>query len=120
MSCVSSWRSSAAWKAWLDSAAWKAWLERACRKAWFDSACTTPGFLNNTSSPAQPLTIQARAQVLMLVLDRTGSMLAAMPALKNATLRFIDSFREDDSFALYAFIQVIESLGITHREERAA
>ena len=41
---------------------------------WYDSPCPNPGFLNNSTSPAQILSIQARTQFVMLVLDRTGSM----------------------------------------------
>jgi VWFA-related protein len=55
-----------------------------------------------------------------MLLDRTGSMLAAMPALKNATLRFIDSFRENDSFAVYAFSTSLVPLQEFTQDKNAA
>ncbi len=45
-----------------------------------------------------------------LLLDRTGSMLDALPVLKNAVLRFIDSFRQNDSFAVYSFNTTLQKM----------
>lgn len=55
-----------------------------------------------------------------ILLDRTGSMGGPMPLLKNATLRFIDSFREDDSFAVYSFNTTLNTLQDFTRDKNAA
>lgn len=56
-------------------------------EVWFDSPCPTPGLL--TSATTNPITIQPRPQLMMLVLDRTGSMAAQerwVNAVKGARL----------------------------------
>jgi VWFA-related protein len=55
-----------------------------------------------------------------LLLDRTGSMLATMPALKNSVLRFIDSFRDNDSFAVYSFSTSLTSMQDFTQDKKAA
>ena len=45
-----------------------------------------------------------------LLLDRTGSMLASLPVLKNAVLRFVDEFRDNDSFAIYSFNTTLRAI----------
>jgi Ca-activated chloride channel homolog len=38
-----------------------------------------------------------------ILMDRTGSILATLPALKNSIIHFIDAFRSEDSLAVYEF-----------------
>jgi Ca-activated chloride channel homolog len=38
-----------------------------------------------------------------ILLDTTGSMFRALPGVKNAVLRLIDQFRDQDSLAIYSF-----------------
>lgn len=45
-----------------------------------------------------------------LLIDTTGSMKRALPTLKRALLRFVDSLREVDSVAVYAFSTQLEHL----------
>jgi len=45
-----------------------------------------------------------------ILLDTTGSMRDALPAVKNAVSRLIDEFRDDDSVAVYAFSSSLELL----------
>jgi Ca-activated chloride channel family protein len=55
-----------------------------------------------------------------ILLDRTGSMLAAMSAMKNALLRFIDAFRENDQFAIYSFNTSLRTIQGFTRDKNAA
>lgn len=55
-----------------------------------------------------------------ILLDRTGSMGLAFPAVKNALLRFIDAFRENDVFALYSFNTSLTTLADYTRDKNAA
>jgi len=55
-----------------------------------------------------------------ILLDRTGSMGLAFPAVKNAILRFIDAFRENDVFALYSFNTSLTTLVDYTRDKDAA
>ena len=55
-----------------------------------------------------------------ILLDRTGSMLASMPVLKSATLRFIDSFRQDDSFSVFSFNTSLQTLQDFTQDKNAA
>ena len=53
-----------------------------------------------------------------VLLDTTGSMSLALPALKNAVLRLIDVFRDEDSLAIYGFntsVQVLQDF--THDKQ---
>jgi len=38
-----------------------------------------------------------------IMMDRTGSILATLPTIKNSIIQFIDAFREEDSLAIYDF-----------------
>jgi Ca-activated chloride channel homolog len=55
-----------------------------------------------------------------LLLDTTGSMMEALPALKNAALRLIDDLRPADSVAVYSFNSAVEELqSFTHDKDPA-
>jgi VWFA-related protein len=55
-----------------------------------------------------------------LLLDTTGSMLHALPALKNAALRLIEDLRPSDSVAVYSFDYSIHELqGFTTDKDSA-
>ena len=45
-----------------------------------------------------------------LLLDTTGSMLGALPTVKNAILKLIDSFRPQDSVSVYSFASSLDKL----------
>lgn len=45
-----------------------------------------------------------------VVLDTTASMFRALPGVKNAVLRLIDQFRDQDSLAVYSFSTSLEVL----------
>jgi Ca-activated chloride channel family protein len=45
-----------------------------------------------------------------ILLDTTGSMAKALPSVKNAVLRLIDEFRDNDAVAIYAFNASLETL----------
>ena len=53
---------------------------------------------------------QANQVSCVLLLDTTGSMLWALPALKNAALRLIDELRPGDSVAIYSFSDRVTEL----------
>ncbi len=55
-----------------------------------------------------------------ILLDRTGSMGSVLPVVKNAILRFIDAFRENDVFALYSFNTSLTTLVEFTRDKNAA
>ncbi len=55
-----------------------------------------------------------------LLLDTTGSMQAALPALKNAALRLLAELREDDSAAVYSFSDVTLERQAFTKNKRAA
>lgn len=55
-----------------------------------------------------------------LVLDTTGSMVNALPALKNAALRLIGDLRESDSVAVYSFSNAVHELTPFLSEKDAA
>jgi Ca-activated chloride channel homolog len=55
-----------------------------------------------------------------LLLDTTGSMQAALPALKNAALRLLDELREDDSVSVYSFSDVTLERQSFTKNKRAA
>ncbi len=45
-----------------------------------------------------------------ILLDTTGSMFRALPAVKNAVMHLIDDFRPEDSIAIYSFSTSLEVL----------
>lgn len=45
-----------------------------------------------------------------ILLDTTGSMFRALPGVKNAVLRLVDQFRDNDSVAIYGFSASLEVL----------
>ena len=55
-----------------------------------------------------------------ILLDTTGSMAMALPALKNAVLRLIDEFRDNDWVAIYGFDTSIRTLQEFTRDKHAA
>jgi len=55
-----------------------------------------------------------------LLLDTTGSMEAALPALKNAALKLIDELRPIDSVAVYGFNESVSLLHPFTNDRRAA
>ncbi len=55
-----------------------------------------------------------------LLLDTTGSMQAALPALKNAALRLIGELREEDIVAVYSFSDVTLERQAFTKNKRAA
>src|SRR4030042_2660403 len=55
-----------------------------------------------------------------ILLDSTGSMETAMPALKGAVLRMIDAFRDQDRFAVYAFNTTLRRIQGYSRDKTAA
>lgn len=57
---------------------------------------------------------------LGILLDTTGSMQGAIPAVKNATLRLIDQLRQNDLVAIYGFSTTLRVLqGFTSDKEAA-
>ncbi|MEN6601828.1 MAG: VWA domain-containing protein [Bryobacteraceae bacterium] len=55
-----------------------------------------------------------------LLLDTTGSMQAALPALKNAALKLIDGLRDNDMVAVYSFQETVSLLQPFTTDKRAA
>jgi Ca-activated chloride channel family protein len=55
-----------------------------------------------------------------IVLDTTGSMANALPALKNAVLTFIDQFGAEDSIAIYNFDERLKVQQDFSRDKAAA
>jgi Ca-activated chloride channel family protein len=53
---------------------------------------------------------QSNEVSVVLLLDTTGSMLFALPALKNAALRLISELRPEDSVAVYNFSESVTEL----------
>ena len=53
---------------------------------------------------------QSREVSCVLLLDTTGSMQLALPALKNAALRLIGELRPQDSIAVYSFSDMVTEL----------
>ena len=73
----------------------------------------------------QPQTIKAfesssSSLSCALLLDVTGSMEAALPALKTAALKLIGELRESDSVAVYSFSETINELQPFTTDKRAA
>lgn len=72
-----------------------------------------PGVAFHVLEEGEPQTIKyfettSRPFQCAIVLDTTGSMANALPALKNAVLNFIDQFGPDDSIAIYSFDERLE------------
>jgi Ca-activated chloride channel homolog len=71
---------------------------------------------------AQPIQVFESSETPLscaLLLDTTGSMAAAIPALRNAAREFVGQLRPKDSVAIYAFTDHVDELsGFT--EDRAA
>jgi len=55
-----------------------------------------------------------------LLLDTTGSMQAALPALKNAALKLIDELRDNDMVAVYSFQETVSLLQPFTTDKRSA
>ena len=53
---------------------------------------------------------QSKEISVVLLLDTTGSMQLALPALKNAALRLISELRPEDSVAVYNFSEAVTEL----------
>jgi Ca-activated chloride channel homolog len=74
---------------------------------------TRERFTLSENGAAQPVTSfenQTNGVSCALLLDTTGSMQNALPAVKNAALRFIDGLRPGDEIAVYAFTTTVETL----------
>jgi VWFA-related protein len=56
----------------------------------------------------------------VLLLDTTGSMLRALPALKNAALKLIENLRPSDSVAVYSFSESLTELQPFTTDKKAA
>ena len=71
----------------------------------------------------QPLTAfesSSSSLTCAILLDVSGSMEAAMPALKNAVLKLIDELRAGDSIAVYSFNESVNLLQDFTTDHRAA
>jgi VWFA-related protein len=71
----------------------------------------------------QPITSfepQSNEVSCVLLLDTTGSMLYALPALKNAALRLIGELRPEDSVAVYSFSDSVTELQAFTTDKTAA
>lgn len=55
-----------------------------------------------------------------ILLDTTGSMARALPAVKNGIARLIDEFRDDDTVAVYSFAGSLRLLQDFTRDKAAA
>jgi len=55
-----------------------------------------------------------------ILLDSTGSMESAMPALKAAVLQLIDAFRDQDRFAVYTFNTTLRRMQDYSRDKASA
>jgi VWFA-related protein len=70
--------------------------------------------------PITAFEIQSSSLACAVLLDTTGSMEAALPALKNAALKLIDELRENDSVAVYGFQETVSVLQPFTTDKRAA
>jgi Ca-activated chloride channel family protein len=74
---------------------------------------TRDGFSVMDQNSPQTITAfepQSNEVSVVLLLDTTGSMLFALPALKNAALRLIAELRPEDSVAVYNFSESVTEL----------
>ena len=65
---------------------------------------------DGTPQPIQIFEATHDALSCALLLDTTGSMVAAMPELKNAARDFIGALRPNDAVAVYAFAERLDQL----------
>jgi Ca-activated chloride channel family protein len=72
------------------------------------------------SKDIQAFETRASAVSVALLLDTTGSMSAALPALKNAALRLIGELRTEDSVAVYSFNKSVSELQAFTTDKEAA
>ncbi len=82
-----------------------------------------PQFTVMEEGQARPITafeLHSSNLSCALLLDTTGSMQAALPALKNAALKLIDELRENDSVAVYSFQETVSLLQPFTTDKRAA
>ena len=63
---------------------------------------------------------QSNEVSVVLLLDTTGSMLLALPALKNSALRLITELRPEDSVAVYSFSNSVTELQAFTTDKDAA
>ncbi len=63
---------------------------------------------------------RASAVSVAMLLDTTGSMTAALPALKNAALKLMEELRPDDSVAVYSFNKSVSELQAFTTDKDAA
>jgi Ca-activated chloride channel family protein len=68
----------------------------------------------------QAFETRASAVSVALLLDTTGSMSAALPALKNAALKLIGELRAEDSVAVYSFDKSVSELQAFTTDKAAA
>lgn len=68
----------------------------------------------------QAFETRASAVSVALLLDTTGSMSAALPALKNAALKLIGELRPEDSVAVYSFNKSVSELQAFTTDKDAA
>jgi VWFA-related protein len=82
-----------------------------------------PQFTVMEKGQARPITafeLNSSNLSCALLLDSTGSMQAALPALKNAALKLIDELRQNDSVAVYGFQETVSLLQPFTTDKRAA
>jgi VWFA-related protein len=65
---------------------------------------------NGTQVPFGTFENRAAGVTVALVLDTTGSMMAALPALKGSALKLIDDLRPIDTVAVYSFNESVNEL----------
>jgi Ca-activated chloride channel homolog len=73
-----------------------------------------------TPREIQAFETQASPISAAVLLDTTGSMSAALPALKNAALKLIEELRPDDSVAVYSFNTSVSELQAFTTDKDAA
>jgi len=70
--------------------------------------------------PIAAFETQSSSLSCALLLDTTGSMQSALPALKNAALKLIDELRDNDAVAVYSFQETVTLLQPFTTDKRAA
>jgi Ca-activated chloride channel family protein len=73
-----------------------------------------------TPRATQAFETRASPVSVALLLDTTGSMTAALPALKNAALKLMEELRADDSVAVYSFNKSVSELQPFTTDKEAA
>ena len=68
--------------------------------------------IQDAGKPANIIAFESRTSEVSvaLLLDTTGSMLNALPALKSAAIHLIDELRPADSVAVYSFNSSVQEL----------